>query len=159
MTGLAPNDAQANDYTCPAEITVPCADARWMRLEIVWTAAADLSLDTSQATPQARTVLVYYGDDEATRQAGIDVLDYLNKAAPGPNGEETFALLLADGHISENDFQVFIGGRDYYRLANVGSPANEVQVNNIREAVFEAIQKSAAQHATVPGPQAALDKQ
>lgn len=157
VTGLAPNDAQAG-VTCPAEITVPCADARGAPLDEVRYSAAVMSVDQNHSPPQPRTVLVYYGDDEKTRQAGIDVLNHLNNVAPGPNGEKTFGLLLADGGIGGNDFQVFIGGYDLDAIRDgVPSPANAEQKRILSSAIFETIQSSAEKYQRVIGPSASLE--
>lgn len=89
---IAPNTAEASDYSCPAEITVPCIDGRGFRAEVVRTRAARESVGN-------RVVLIHYGGDQSIRDTAERVVQFFNQ-----NGVQT-GLLLADG---PETYQIYI---------------------------------------------------
>ena len=87
-----PAAAQTTDFSCPAEVTVPCTEIRGEEQQLVRTAAARISVGQ-------RVALIYFGSDVTARGAAETVVGYFND-----NGVPT-QLILADG---PGTYQIYI---------------------------------------------------
>ena len=148
LAAAPPTEEVLEAVTCPAEIIVPCSDARGVSLDEVLTSAADLSVDAEQDPPLQKVVLVHFGggdNDEESRQAGMEVIDHYNSVVPGPGGQEIFGMLLADGNAEyRNAMVLYVGGLP------VGTLNNVTPSGGLRSGIFSFIQNGVTVRLPLP---------
>ncbi len=132
-TGIAPNDAQAANLDCPADVASTCTQIRGQQQDFVQTAASRISHREQGVT------LIYFGQDRAEQQKADSVVNFFDSRGVSSH------LIISDG---PGTYMVYVQGM---RMTNEFSAAG-LSPKQLGEHINQSIiQRNAAASVSAPG--------